>query len=182
MPVIAPCDNCGKIVKRDRAKRRSTQRIYCDVACKLAFKRRPMDFWSFVDQSGGPDACWPWKGERFTKFGYGTFSDREGKTDRVAHRKAFELIHGKLPKEVKVRHRCDNPPCCNPAHLLAGTIADNNADMVERLRFSRVLEPEQIRAIRKDSRRVRDIANAYDITRGHVCNIKARRIWAHLTD
>lgn len=31
-----------------------------------------------------------------------------------------------------VRHSCDNPPCCNPAHLLVGTAAQNAQDMAER--------------------------------------------------
>ncbi|TYP82056.1 helix-turn-helix protein [Blastococcus xanthinilyticus] len=29
-------------------------------------------------------------------------------------------------------HRCDNPPCCNPQHLYAGTPAQNTDDMVSR--------------------------------------------------
>jgi hypothetical protein len=35
------------------------------------------------------------------------------------------------PGEV-TRHTCDNPPCCNPAHLLWGTHRDNKIDSIER--------------------------------------------------
>lgn len=32
-------------------------------------------------------------------------------------------------------HTCDNPPCCNPAHLYVGTRKQNVADAVERRRL-----------------------------------------------
>lgn len=35
---------------------------------------------------------------------------------------------------MNVLHRCDNPPCCNPARLYLGTQADNVADMTARRR------------------------------------------------
>ena len=49
-----------------------------------------------------------------------------------AHRAAYELTHGPLPRGVYVCHRCDNPECCNPAHLFAGTARDNVLDCVRK--------------------------------------------------
>ncbi len=81
-----------------------------------------------VDRSGGPDACWPWTGPRDHK-GYG----RVGRSHK-AHRLAWESVNGPIPQMpghhgACVLHRCDEPPCCNPAHLFLGTNRDNVADM-----------------------------------------------------
>jgi hypothetical protein len=42
---------------------------------------------------------------------------------------AYELAVGPIPAGCVVMHSCDNPPCCNPAHLLAAPQKDNLADM-----------------------------------------------------
>lgn len=82
-------------------------------------------FWEKVDKSGGPDACWPWLGGQYPS-GYGKIRGSDGEY-LLAHRVAWTLANG--PTELDVLHRCDNPPCCNEAHLFDGTQAENFDDM-----------------------------------------------------
>jgi len=77
-----------------------------------------------------PDECWLWTGAQASG-GYG-HTHRDGE-HVYAHRSAFECANGEGSASGRVvRHRCDNPPCCNPSHLLGGTQADNANDCVER--------------------------------------------------
>lgn len=85
-------------------------------------------FWAKIDQRG-PDDCWPWLAGRSK--GYGQF------LNYLAHRIAWFLTHGEIPAGAVIRHTCDNPPCCNPNHLVPGTHGQNFRDMVERGRASR---------------------------------------------
>ena len=74
--------------------------------------------------------CWLWTAAT-NENGYGVMrpeGKRSGPTIK-AHRVAVAL-DGRDPAGVCVLHRCDNPPCVNPAHLMLGTMADNTQDMV----------------------------------------------------
>ena len=90
--------------------------------------RRPREqrFWEKVE-FGAPDECWLWTAARDRR-GYGMFEHH------YASRVAYTLTVGD-PGDLDVLHACDNPPCCNPLHLWAGTAQDNIQDAIAKGRF-----------------------------------------------
>lgn len=85
-----------------------------------------------IDQSGGDDACWIWTGN-VNERGYGqTYIDRGDKRIGTgAHRAMYIAVNGDIDDGLFVLHGCNNPPCCNPKHLRAGTQVENMADRRE---------------------------------------------------
>lgn len=142
-------------------------------------------FWARVDSSNGEDSCWPWTGFCLPK-GYGKTSHR-GK-DITSHRLAYTLAHGHIPDGMHVLHSCDNPPCCNPAHLHLGTNLDNIAEMRAKLRHnfgerngSAKLTDDDIRAIRASTEPQRAIAKRYGVVQQTISAIKTGAKWRHVS-
>ena len=94
------------------------------------------------------DDCMEWPGTRISK-GYGSVFSRVTKRPVYMHRVVYEAAFGPIPDGMCVRHKCDNPPCCNPNHLEVGTHADNMRDMAERGRSCKALTGAQEREIRE---------------------------------
>jgi hypothetical protein len=90
---------------------------------------RREDFWARVHKAGADD-CWNWSGGRSSD-GYGVHKIRRYYRT-AAHRIAYALANQEEPGDFHVCHRCDNPVCCNPAHLFLGTAADNAQDKVQK--------------------------------------------------
>lgn len=92
-------------------------------------------FWGWVDRTAGPDGCWPWTGYCDSRSGYGRF--RVDTIGYLSHRWLLGMQRGRplvwTPEVREVAcHKCDNPPCCNPAHLYVGDQFQNMRDSVVR--------------------------------------------------
>lgn len=149
-------------------------------------------FWSYVDKSGGPNACWLWRGSTKPS-GYGQFRTRHGKVV-LTHRYSYELENGSIQNpEMCVCHHCDNRVCVNPAHFFLGTRADNLADMRTKNRhFNLIVMPgskhpsaklteADAMAIKVDRRKLKYIAAQYGISMSLVWSIRAGRAWRHIS-
>lgn len=91
-------------------------------------------FWAKVDRRGLSE-CWEWQAA-IGPHGYGRL--RYDGDNRLAHRLSWSLANGRpAPDDQVVMHTCDNPPCCNPEHLVLGTQVENIEDMVKKGRHWR---------------------------------------------
>lgn len=128
-----------------------------------------------------PGECWPWLGTRSQR-GYGQFWWR-GRM-RAAHRVAWASANGELAGERVIRHACDNPWCVNPAHLLAGTHADNRRDAAERGGIgTRKLTEQDVREIRLSAaggESAYQIAKRYPVGYSTIRAAVERRTWKHV--
>ncbi len=125
------------------------------------------EFWLSVRKTDA--GCWEWEGSR-NRQGYG---ECKGKP---AHRVAWAITNGEIPAGMLVCHRCDNPPCCNPAHLFLGTPADNQADAARKGRKDQKLSRGAVAEIRALAARGiphKNIAQMYGISPKTVWKIAA---------
>lgn len=81
------------------------------------------------------ETCWLWTAAVAGNNGYGTFwNDTLGRVVR-AHRFSYELHLGPIPSGKIIMHKCDNPICVNPDHLIPGSQKENINDAQAKGRY-----------------------------------------------
>lgn len=149
-----------------------------------------------------PVGCWEWIGS--TCQGYGKI--RRGPLLISAHRVAWQHVHGAIPDELVVMHRCDvlSPPddpllsrrCVNPMHLQLGTPSANTSDMWNKKRAvvgrrfgehngAAQLTDEDVillRSLYKPRKRglVKALAERFGMSRDAIGNAARGQTWKHV--
>lgn len=146
-------------------------------------------FWRYVHRRQDHQ-CWPWTGSVMVRGGYGQLNDR--KRLLKAHRLSWELHFGAIPDGLLIRHLCHNPVCCNPSHLLPGTIKDNHVDMQKAHRMfvpespkgekhhSSKLTEDVVCFIRQSSLPGATIARQLGVSKSTVSVIRRNKTWKHV--
>jgi len=132
------------------------------------------------------DDCWIWHGT-INATGYGVFFLSYNRKQILSHRYSYQLFYKtELTTSRIIRHKCDNPLCINPRHLIIGSHADNVKDRVERGRSAigenngrSKLTIKDVKYIRKNYRQHsrKELANIYSVDRKVVYDIIHNNTW-----
>lgn len=163
-------------------------------------------FWSKTQMSVDHPGCVAWTAG-LNEDGYGLV--HWGGRTQKAHRIAWELTNGPVPRGMCVLHHCDHPWCVNVDRCLwLGTDADNAADREAKGRGNHPsgeahgsrTKPERLArgdangSARLDDGRVRAIlarasagesqralARTFGVSQSTIRDIVRRHIWRHIT-
>lgn len=142
---------------------------------------------------GRPGDCWA-SDLSVRPGGYPRLGVRTGgRTGSVALARVIVALRDGLDLQDRswvARHTCDTPACVAPAHLIAGTVRENVADMVERGRMPlgerrahAKLTPSVVRAIRAEvaaGALQREVAARYGVNQTGVGKIVRGETWTHV--
>lgn len=144
-----------------------------------------MRFWRRVQKT---DSCWVWTG-CLNNHGYGEFWAGPEQGYQFTHRFSWLLHFGPIPKDLKVLHHCDNPPCIRPDHLFLGTMLDNARDSISKGRYHHFggfkgeehprakLTYERVAFIRSSNLSLAALSVMFGVARQVIWNAKKGNTW-----
>ena len=133
--------------------------------------------------------CWEYT-RHIDKGGYGKI--RVGKVMAPVHVVAWVANHDIIQGGLVVMHKCDNPSCFNPNHLMLGTQSENTADRFwkgreyersgEKNHQAKISEGDvkDIFRLRSSGMKQKDIAAIYGVHPTHISSILTGKSWGHL--
>lgn len=157
-----------------------------------------------------PSGCWVWNGCRIKMGGY-YYGSIAGQIDGVrytkpgvamgAHRASWILHYGPIPPGAGphgtvVMHKCDNPLCVNPEHLMLGTQRDNIDDMNAKKRGdisglaskrgsshrNSALTAEQVQYVLSSSKNAVELGAELGVTRHLISNVRCGKTYTEETN
>lgn len=158
--------------------------------------------WEHIAWYGkGGDECWEWSGPT-KQYDYGRIRVRSSNGYKSFLVSRIIACDAGLLKNLKyeghgsgttIRHRCDNPRCCNPNHLEVGTQSDNVHDTGKRGRRRdkkgsetslAKLKEEDIPLIRRLHLEMlmtkKDIAKLFNVSDVAIFCIISGKTWRHV--
>lgn len=146
-------------------------------------------FWSKI-KIGYADECWWWTGAMDDR-GVGQFW-LQSQVVR-APRLAWSIANSRVfPEALLACHRCDNAPCCNPAHIWPDTHQANVDDMTSKGRHPHGVSHGASKITEQDVRDIRaeaatglysqeTIGLKHGLSKWQVSNIVRKLQWGHVT-
>jgi hypothetical protein len=159
------------------------------------YTQEPLEirFWRFVDKRSDNE-CWPWTGNKNLR-GYGRFSvGKKIQGSEGAHRVSWKLHNNQeIPHKMHIMHKCDNPICVNPNHLVLGTAKENTHDMIAKGRKRTVapvgdsngkaiLNAEKVRLIRSSKLNHAELGRQLGVSPSCIRGVRSGRTWSHIED
>jgi hypothetical protein len=176
-------------MKGKHSRSQNTRTVNLGIPEGVPLSRSDVErFWAKVQRSDDA-SCWPWQASRTGSLGYGQFgyqavggrgTGASRQRHAYAHRIAWSLSHGPIPDGASICHHCDNPICCNAAHLFIGDHTANMRDAASKRRLSvtrpnrQKLTDEQVDAILTGGaigRPQKDLAAEFGVTRSYICQL-----------
>jgi len=106
-------------------KKKTIEQTFPDVIADVRYNADKL--YSRIDDSAGPNACWPISGPKHRQ-GYGMIGGMRIATEKrimqTVHRLLLKIKTNSDLAGLDAVHTCGNMTCCNPSHLFAGTAAD----------------------------------------------------------